>query len=622
MTDFRQQEVRVNQAGVDPRTGTFIPNSSRAISNIGSAIGGLFQSRSTGTQRSPTTRDLFNVEVDRALTLDGLPEDPEFTAAITKERDKLLAKSAQKGQKAIDMATAIAVARHFKAKNPERALEIEATFELNQGAKLGALERELYGDIDAERMATEKRERDEQAKLETEARTFARQYHLNPDLPAEELFQQNREFSDRMYKLEEKQRKVESNNADDSIDYRQRRRDAEKLIEDATSEYVTYFAQASGGVPPNEMDDTMKASTIARLEQMRGDLYGTLTQSFKTEAEFKAATANLEAVHARALEQLNRGATVEALQQSMAANRAILKTRFFNNNQSALEASVLTEIISDTLNEKLAGMIHDGELRDMTTELAADLIGTIMASNNAISTQNLLDRDNPDSAENMNLLKLALGSVTNYLVDREQAFGSLEAFLQTSHKEEAIQIMDGFANIAVEDNRVMHASLQLMTDPKFYDFIGKASPAVADKWVQGMRNYKDGLREYANEKMLYELGVILNIQESPDSPVMAAVQAWLSSPENLSSGGMLTVSDEGVVPTDSFSKFIGDLESQGKAKSVTAVKDALGVIESTFSENNFYIRKIENLWGKDLKTLQDRIDANRSAPKEPEDPDI
>jgi hypothetical protein len=519
MVKLNEQAPDAGSAQFDPRTGTRRTDPSSAIDSFGRSLGNAFSALTSGNRtaqtRSPTAQDLFDPVTDRALTEDGIPEDPEFTSIVQKEAQKLMAHAKAKGSGQMDRARAIAVARRLKELNPTRARQIESTFNLNQGKTLQELEREFFDTAEDTAIQRTKDIREQYQTL-----GLGHGHDLSDDQMMAAITERSGEVAENQRALERLTRLKQGDETSAIL----HRRESRKALKTEIPMARIKFEVATQNFDPL----TATAEQRANLEQqIQSELVALETQyseGYVNREQFEADFAPLRYLADHYLAMANGEGTREAVKNAEIIANVAAESDFYKNNPGSRERMVLLGKLGEVITEGLATVMRDREKKNLVEEGLlglTQLVGNIQSSLGG-DIANLPSQTKEQTVKN---LEVASKGVRNYLIDRAKSAGGVKTILTMEHEEATVDWLKAISHAVDVENsgkaatQFMHASLQLMASPELKTIIDdgfhEAIPGIRDTFLNAYNDYKIAFEEKASEDLEDALNGIAARADSP-----------------------------------------------------------------------------------------------------------
>lgn len=592
MTRLDTQAPQIQRQQVNTALPTYQQSSGTAISRFGSDIARAFAP--SGPSRSPTSIDLFDPVTDRALTEDGIPEDPEFTAMIQKEANRLVQKAKTSRLGATDQAKAIAVARRLKALNPERALQIESTFKLNQGTTLQQMEQKFFADADVEI-----------AKQEDTDRGHARGLGVDATGPIEEVRARIQDEVALNAEAKRTERKLSLMKNDQDIDQLTMRRSAREHSMNLTKQMKGTLNRVLQGRTLDQLEPEEAAVLIPEIEKIYAENVSIHSGAYDTQSEFQSDFVGPTLYKDSVIAILQGEKPKTSLQNSLAAAEAVQELQFHRDYPEARALMIHMEAVATALGDlPISDSNKQSMLNSFLVGVGQRFLSTIDAASNAAVNR----APNANDRETERFLKIGVSTISQVLQNPEVAAEVQAGVLQSPNVVTTRKFLDNMINDLEPGDPFFHHTLILMANEDMEkvlqeDFAG-AQPSTRSKWIEGYIAYKETLREYSNELMIKELNNIANIEDVGSNALelfFANLQTNVDTIglRSLDESPLVDVTDEGVTPSENFNKLVASMPP----RSQELMYQSMQKIQALFRENNFYIRKADKIWGKEAELI-------------------
>lgn len=594
MPSLETQAPQAGQTSVNTTLGLYQSDYGASVRSAGNKIGSLIASMAPGSTRSPTAVDLFDPVTDRALTEDGIPEDPEFTAYIQKEAARLESAYGITGKGDRDRLRAVIIGKRLKALNPLRPLQIESTFKLNQGKTLQTLERELLSDVQAA-------EQEEEARI----RQVAKELNLPVDAPVQDLIPEINARLERSRNLSDAQQELELLKASDETTELMYRRSVRRNVEALVSSMTDIYTMAVGDQPIESLSLEQREALASQIDDFYVQELSRLAPGYRSESAFNSDIASLTVIKDNLLGQITGSAKKTRLDTLAEATLSAQRARLFDRYPDYAGQVTLLGEVASVIRDAGAGMT-DAQKRVQMAPVLELFTQTFLGAVNASTSGDLTSKPVIDEDDAIRNIKWAAKAVENsFLPERERA-QALSDIINSPNGSAVLTYLDKIMSGPREDRvRFMHSSLMLMGNENVHQILTKgiatATPAVASKWLESYKDYKEAVRESANEVMFQELNKIEALASIRDSVLLAEAAAL----SNDFVGDILRAEDSRMVDYKNGELSMSEDFLRIKSEVSKEVRDeldaAMATVLTRFRENNYYIRRADKLWGADVE---------------------
>lgn len=594
MPSLETQAPQAGQVSLNNTLGLYQSDYGSSVRSAGNKLGSLVASLAPGSTRSPTEVDLFDPVTDRALTEDGIPEDPEFTKYIQKEASRLEKAYNITGQGDRDRLRAVVIGRRLKYLNPARALQIESTFKLNQKKTLQELERDLLSDVQSAQEAEEDR-----------IRQVAKELNLPVDAPVEDLKPQINARLERARNLSDAQQELELLKTSDETTELMYRRSVRRNVDALVSSITDVYTMAVGDQPIESLSLEQREQLAAKVDEFYVQELSRLAPGYSSESAFNSDIAALTVVKDKLLGQITGSAKQTRLDTLAEATLSAHRARLFDRYPDFAGQVTLLGEVADVIRDAAPGMT-DAQKRVLMAPVLELFTQTFFGAVNASTSSDLTAKPVIDQDEAIRNIKWAAKAVENSFLPEQERAQALSDILNNPNGSATLTYLDKIMTGPRGDRvKFMHSALMLMANENVHEVLNKslstATPSVASKWLESYKDYKEAVRESANEVIFEELNRIEALSSIRGSAFLAEAAAmggdFIGDILNAEDSRLVDYKNGELGMSDDFLKIRQEVSPEIREQ----MDAAMATVLTRFRENNYYIRKADKLWGKDVE---------------------